>query len=277
MTKRFFLFLVACGFFPSNLYGQEQFPFLGQITSDRVNLRAGPNVNFERLAQFNQGEEIVVVDKTYRWFKIKLPAKAACFIKADFVRVRAEDIGVVTGNRVRLRAGAGENFSVLGRLDKGTVVRVGQQINGWYRIEPIEGSYGYVSEEFVKFKSEVIAPPHILVEPLRDIYRKKILEQQAKSMVAPAVQQPRLQPKTPPEEFIRARGQLVDLGRLVRTKEFRYKLVVNGKPAYYLMGDSRTFNSIINQNVEIKGRIKQSPAGTYPYPVFVVSEVKVLP
>jgi len=274
MQRRIFILAGILFLFSTAAGAEEKIPFLGEITTDRVNLRAGPNLNFERLAQLSQGEEVVVVAKEYGWAKIKLPVKASCYIKADFVKSLADDVGTVTGNRVRLRAGAGENFSTLGKLDKGTFVRLFEQTNGWYRIEPIEGGYGYVSEEFVKFKSEVIPPPHMIAEPVRNIYRKKILEEQATPTPAAEAQ---VAWEPPPEEFLTVIGQLVDQGRMIRTKELRYKLVSDGKPVYYLIGDSPTFNSIINQNVEIKGKIKESSAGTYNYPVLVVSEIKVIP
>jgi len=274
MNRRIFTLVGVLFLFPAVAGAEENIPFLGEITADRVNLRAGPNLNFERLAQLNKGEEVVVVEKEYGWSKIKLPVKASCYIKADFVKGLADDVGTVSGNRVRLRAGAGENFSTIGKLDKGTYVRLFEQTNGWYRIEPIEGGYGYVSGEFVKFKSEVIPPPHMIAEPVRNIYRKKMLEEQA-TLSQAAEAQVAMEP--PPEEFLTVIGQLVDQGRMIRTKELRYKLVSDGKPVYYLIGDSPTFNSIINQNVEIKGKIKEYPVDVYNYPVLVVSEIKVIP
>jgi len=268
MIRKFFILTGALILFLTNACAQEKFPFVGEIISDRVNVRAGPNINFERLIQFNKGEEAVVVDKNYTWFKVKLPVKAICYIKADFIKGLSEDIGEVTGDRVRLRAGAGENFSAIGKLDKGTIVRYTELINGWYRIEPVEGSYGYVSEEFIKFKSETIPPPYIIAQPVRNIDHKEGLAEQVQTTET-------LVPVT--TEPLTVTGQLVDQGRMIRSKELRYKLVTDGKPMYFLIGDSSAFNDIIDRNVELKGNIKNYPAGTYKYPVLIVSEVKALP
>ena len=52
-------------------YADEHFPFLAQVSKESVNIRAGANTNFEKLDKLNLGAEIVVLGKTFTWYKVQ--------------------------------------------------------------------------------------------------------------------------------------------------------------------------------------------------------------
>ncbi len=249
----------------------EQFPFLGVVTADRVNLRAGPNINFEKLFQLNKGGQVVVVNHQFSWYKVKLPSPARCFISGQFITVHSPRMASVKGKRVKLRAGPGERYNVLGKVRKGTVLRIYEQVDGWYRIAPSEGSYGWISDQYVTFKSSVIPRPRFARKLLRNFYHQKQGDQQKIVLKNRVVE---LKGARSFDGTITVQGQLVDLGRVVRSKQLRYKLIVESTIAYYLEGDSRTFNRLINQRVAIKGKLKDYPDQQYNYPVLTVEAVQ---
>ena len=151
---------------------KEQFPFLAEVMTDKVHIRAGQNKSFESLGRLAKGAAVVVVGRSYDWYKIKLPANALSYIRNDYLQMLGDNIGEVVSQRVNVRAGAGVNFTSLGQLSKGTKVRVFETAQGWYKIEPMEGCYGWVAVEFLAFKSQEIPSqaavrfPHILASIL---------------------------------------------------------------------------------------------------------------
>lgn len=61
-------------------------------------------------------------------------------------------VGVVTQDGVKVRAGAGRAYYVVGELDQGAIVQVDEVIFGWNKIVPPEGFYSYIPEGFVSVK-----------------------------------------------------------------------------------------------------------------------------
>jgi hypothetical protein len=53
------------------------------------------------------------------------------------------DSGKVKPNRLNLRSGPGENYSILGRIDKGTAVRELERKGEWIKIEAPTNSYAF--------------------------------------------------------------------------------------------------------------------------------------
>lgn len=67
------------------------------------------------------------------------------------ITVRAEEEGVITGDRVNLRTGPGLAYASLGHLYKGDTVRVNGSENGWYAVD-VDGKEGYVSGTYVQIR-----------------------------------------------------------------------------------------------------------------------------
>ena len=260
--------LAGCLFFFTVLaHGEEakeNFPFTGQVTADNVNVRAGQNVAFEQLGKLNKGQEVIVIGKSYGWYKIKLSDSMECYISERFVRLRFDDIGMVVANRVNLRAAASDKASVIGQLGQGIRVKIKGRTPGWYKIESPEGSHGWVIDKFIVLKSREIPLPKIVVEPSRNIYTKKIeaaqtnIEEKKKSALLTVI------------------GRIEDLGRVVPPKDIRFKLIVNDKTIYYLEGDSDFLSSALHYTVKVEGTLKPDSEKRYKYPVIVVSQINSL-
>lgn len=213
----------------------EQFPFLAVITDDKVNIRAGQAVSFEAMGQADKGSDIVVVGKEFGWYKVKLPVTLTCFISGKYVRTHPGDIGEILGSKVNVRARPGENFTVLGKLPRGTLVRIRNKSSEWYEIEPLEGIYGWVSEGFVKFKSQDVPPVKNLQIVTRNIYAKK----KAIDAEVAAVKEEQVAAKTvsvaeKKKELFTVTGRIVQVDENDLCQEFRYKLVTSDVVRYFL-------------------------------------------
>ena len=267
MTKKVIgftaLILSAC----VSVFGSQTLPFLGKITADNVNVRAGQSAAFERLYQLNKEETVVVVDHKYSRYKVKLPDNAEVYISEKFVKRRIKDIAIVTGNVVNLRAGPGEEYSALGKVKKNQIVRIRETVNNWCRIEPMEGMHGWILDKFVTFHSNDIPAPKIIKEPSRNKYKQRKQFSKTEATDVLAIQKD--------NDAFSVVGRLEDLGR-VAPKDTRYKLVVDEKTAYYLSGSPLLLNSFVYYKVRIYGKIKEELKAEYPHPIITVSKLKLV-
>ena len=258
MAKRIFLCVTILFVLFRNLYAEEKFPFTGEITSENVNIRAGQNINFERLLRLHKGQEVVVVGKSYDWYEIRLPEEVSCYIHSKFLTSQSHNIAEVIGNRVNVRAGVTEKSSVLGQLNKGAKVKVKNQTGEWYQVVPVEGIHGWVKAKFVTFKSNDIPSAVVVDEP------PAIIPQ-----VEPVVQEI-VKPEPEPFSVV---GKVEDLGRIVHSKYIRHKLVIDNKTAYYLEDHNNVLDQYIDYRVKIEGQVKEKPEGFYSNSVIIVSNV----
>ncbi len=119
----------------------------GIVTVGVLNVRAKPGLRYEVIAQLHRGTRVTVVAVQDDWLSIRVPPDSQAWIAARFVRAG----GVVTGDRVRVRSGAGLVFTPYALLAKGSRVHcLGAPHDGWQRIAPPADAVGWVHRRFVK-------------------------------------------------------------------------------------------------------------------------------
>ena len=216
---------------------QEDFqPVYATALVDEVNIRAGCGLNFEIIGQLNQVDEVIVIGQDYGWYKIKLPKEALCFVYQDYI-----DEGVVKANRLRLRAGGGLNFNVLGVLKKGEIVEVLEEKGNWLRIVPPANSSGWIKEDYLELTERKFIPP---IPPV----------------VEPSAQQNKIE----------AQGVINDLGKIFNRRG-THKLTKAEKVLYYLKSEAIDLNLYVYQKVQVKGIILEVEDS--PYSVIDVQEI----
>jgi SH3-like domain-containing protein len=161
---------------------------VGLVAGDRVNVRAQPTIFSEVVTQLGKGEPVVLLEEIAlsepragdeaRWFRIRLPKGATAWVHADFVDA---DQQAVRATRLNLRAGPGENFSILGRLEQGAAVRVIRPVDEWLEIEPPEHAYAFIAARLVAIDAPVkpLPPetlPKAVVEPELPLKPEEIVE-----------------------------------------------------------------------------------------------------
>ena len=294
---------------------QEFFPFLGEVTTDRVNVRAGQSVNFETLYQLNKGDQVVVVARAFGWYKIRLPTMAKSYVSEKYVQFLNNKSARITADEVNIRGGAGINHTVLGQLPPGTEVRILEKLEGWYRIEPVEGIYGWVTDEFVKFASQSIPPmpnlklyasqsttpvvqeppaaPSVIViaaEPLKagastddttppkhlPIQKREALGQ-PKTIEKPAATASLIPKKTSTmPEVVTMAGYLEQQNGL-EFKDIQYRLVNNNnQPSYYIQGLQHALDKFLHYKVTVEGTVKTNVQSQDSYPVIIVSKIQLV-
>jgi hypothetical protein len=131
------------------------------VKGDRVNVRGRPSLVGEVITQLNRGEQVTVIEQIpvaspkpgepARWTRIRLPANTPVWVFAPYIDA---DDGTSKVNRLNLRAGPGENFSVLGRIERGTRVQEIRVVNNWMEIEAPDTTHAFVAADFL----EIVGP-----------------------------------------------------------------------------------------------------------------------
>ncbi len=119
----------------------SDFPFLAEVSKESVNVRAGPNTNFAKVDKLNKGVDVVVLGRSYEWFKVQPLPTTKSFIRADYLQIKeGGDIAVVLGDNVNVRCEASSDAASLGEIKKGTLVKVLENTKGWCRLAPVAGT-----------------------------------------------------------------------------------------------------------------------------------------
>ena len=141
-------------------------PGLATIDADNVNYRGQAGLRGESLGQFHKGEVITVLsvitldkhaaDEPAHWAKIVLPAGTKVWVNKQFVDTTGKK---VAAKKLNLRAGPGENFSVLGTIEKGAAITEISKKGEWIEVSAPADAYAFVSANFLRQGSAPVTTP----------------------------------------------------------------------------------------------------------------------
>ena len=132
-------------------------PGAAEVAAENLNVRGQAGLKGEAIAHLKKGDVVAVLSQINldkhetgepaQWAKIALPASTKTWIYTRFIDAATK---TVTPKKLNLRAGPGENFSVLGVIEHGTAVKEITTKGGWTQIEPPENAYGFVAAMYLK-------------------------------------------------------------------------------------------------------------------------------
>jgi uncharacterized protein YgiM (DUF1202 family) len=135
------------------------------VQAERVNVRGRPSMLGEVITQLKHGEAVTVleeipVDKPKTgepaaWARIKMPENTPLWVNAGFIDPTNKTVKV---KRLNVRAGAGENYSAVGRLEKGDTVKEIRVVDDWMEIETPTNTFAYVAADLIARKESPAAP-----------------------------------------------------------------------------------------------------------------------
>ena len=133
-------------------FADEHFPFLAEVSKESVNVRAGPNTNFEKVDKLTKDTKVVVLGHRYEWYKVQPMPTTKEYVRSDYVKMTEGSlmIAAVTGDNVNVRARPSSNAATLGEIKKGILVKVVSQTNGWSEISPVAGTAAWIHQDFLK-------------------------------------------------------------------------------------------------------------------------------
>jgi len=142
------------------------------VKPNRVNVRGQASLSSEVITQLQKGETVIILEEVAvakpkrgepaNWLKIELPGNTPVWVYAPYIETTNKTVNV---SRLNLRAGPGENFSVLGRVERGTPVKEIRTEKNWMEVEAPAGTYAFIAAEYVERTAPTPAPVPVTTEP----------------------------------------------------------------------------------------------------------------
>ena len=147
-------------------------PGPGVAKQNNVNLRGQASINSEVVGRLQKNEAVTILeeitlkkpkqDEPARWFRIAAPTNLSVWAHSSFIDPATK---TVKPNRLNLRGGPGENYSILGRLEKGAAIKELEAKNEWLKIEPPTNCFAFVAAHLVE---RTVAPTIVATLPVTE-------------------------------------------------------------------------------------------------------------
>lgn len=141
------------------------------VVANRVNVRGQAGIRSEVVAHLTNGEPVVVIEEIKlkrsgpeepsAWAKIALPSKAHMWVNAAYIDATNK---TVLPKKLNVRGGPGENYSVLGTLQRGDTVTELQTKNGWIEIESKTSAFAFVAAQYLSQDPAALAAAGLKVQ-----------------------------------------------------------------------------------------------------------------
>src|ERR1043166_1205125 len=170
------------------------------VTQKSVNVRAQAAINSEVIVRLKQGDHVNVIeevtkkaktDEPAKWAKISLPTNSPVWVNTSFINPDK----TVKPNKLNVRSGPGENYTVVARIAKGTVVKDLETKGDWMRIESPADAFGYVASHLLS--SEPAAPPPPVIAAIEPPKPVPTTETKFPPPIFPAPAEPVVPPPAP--------------------------------------------------------------------------------
>lgn len=232
---------------------EDSLPFKGEITSDNINVRCDSTVSSEAICKVNKGDLLEVVSEKYDWYKIKLPKNAPSFIKKELVSLIDEQNDIKTvkvlKDNVNIRLRADETSAILGRVDKDEVINVAQEAGDWYKIEPVDNSFGWIYKKFIVKASAAPATEAVKKEASE---KGEAAEKEAQE--------------------VKCEGIIKPYGKVFKRRA-THKLITESGQIYLLKGNKETLNALSYHKVRVNGKLTAGNKEKYPVIEIIKSEI----
>jgi uncharacterized protein YgiM (DUF1202 family) len=130
-----------------------------------VNVRGQAGLKGEVISHVQKGESVTVLgqinldkhkgEEPAQWAKIALPASTTVWVRTSFIDATNK---TVLPKKLNLRAGPSEDYSVLGTVERGTVVNEIVSKGEWTKIDAPTNSYAFVAAMYLKQEASGTLP-----------------------------------------------------------------------------------------------------------------------
>jgi uncharacterized protein YgiM (DUF1202 family) len=138
-------------------------PGQAEVTVSNLVVRGQAGLKGETVSHLSKGDAVTVLDQINldkhaagepaQWVKIALPSTVHVWVNAKYID---EANKVVSAKKLNLRAGPGENFSVVGVIEKGAPVNELETKGNWIKIDAPTNAFAFVAAMYLK--QEASAP-----------------------------------------------------------------------------------------------------------------------
>jgi len=131
---------------------------------NHVVVRGQAGINSEIVTHLQKGQLVTVLqeitlkkpktDEPARWDRIALPPETPVWVHGDFVDKATK---TVRPHRLNLRGGPSENYSIVGRVEKGTALNVLGEKGAWLKIASPSNAFGFVAAHLLLKDAAAVA------------------------------------------------------------------------------------------------------------------------
>jgi len=126
------------------------------VSANHVNVRSKAGLVGEVVTRMTNGEPVTVLEEVHlkksgpdepsAWAKILLPPDTHVWVKSSLL----DSNNTVSTKKLNLRAGPGENYGVVGMLQKGDSVQTIDTKGDWTQIQAPTNAYAFVAAQYLK-------------------------------------------------------------------------------------------------------------------------------
>lgn len=239
-------------------FAQESTLFQGVVNADKINIRSDSTVSSQIICNINKGGRVEVVKELYDWYKIKLPKNAPSFIRSDMVDIIDDNAAKVKKDKVNIRLEPQESSPILGRAEKNEIINILKTRGGWYGIEPINNSSGWINKKFVdKLPSKEIftETKATTIGNIDKTESNKILD------------------KIDEQENMAVEGIIMPYGKVFKRRA-THKLTSQDGKLFLLKGNKNTLNTFNYHKVKIIGKLTNLTKQKYP--IIEISRIEAM-
>jgi len=141
---------------------------LAVVRENTLNVRGQPSFAGEIITRLKKGEEVTILEEITlekskpgepsKWAKIKMPANTPVWVSSLFIDPIDKKVLI---KRLNVRAGPSENYSVVGRLEQGAVIKEISTKGDWLEIELPSNAYAFVAADRLDKKEPAATPEPI--------------------------------------------------------------------------------------------------------------------
>ena len=225
---------------------EELSPFMAEVNEEGVNIRCDSTVGASIIYVAAGGLRLEVVGENYDWYKVRLPKQAPAYVSKELVECSNPDAGCTKGkilkDRVNIRQEPNLSSHILGKASQNEIVDIVSVEQDWYKIHPIQNSYGWIHKKFISKAS---------LEELPQVTEK-----------------PKEQP--PLEEQVVIEGVIHPHG-FIFTGAVSHKIITEDKKIFLLKGERTGLKALNRRKAKVTGRLLGGADQKYP-----TVEVKIL-
>ena len=133
----------------------------GTVSGSDVRLRMGPSTDFAAISTLSKGASVKISGETGSWYEVSCNGEYG-YMSKDYIKIvstaststveKLDQIGIVTGDGVRMRSGAGTSYSTIGYYNRGIQLQVTGKTGSWYAVS-YNGLSGYMSTDYVRLST----------------------------------------------------------------------------------------------------------------------------
>jgi len=233
---------------------QQSQSFRGEVNANDINIRYDSTVNSEVICKINKGECVEIILELYNWYKIRLPKLAPSFIRKNLVTLIDDKTAKVLKNNVNIRLHPNESSPILGKVDQNEIINILEDKGGWYKIEPVNNSFGWIHKKFV---SKSCAEKISIQEETKAINKIENTKPVEKIEMGEVIATTSL------GQSITVEGVINPYGKIFKRKG-THKFISEDNKIFLLKGSKKSLDVLNYHRVKIIGKLVDDPKQKYP-------------